>query len=317
VKLLSPVNDFVFKRIFGDRRNTAVLAAFLKAALSLPDKEFDHLTIIDPHLKRESAAGKAGILDVKVHTASGIVINVEIQIVTSPELRKRFVFYPAKMITEQAVRGKGYDIIERVISIIIMDDVLIPEDVDYYNEYAILNKKTGTVFSDLLTIAVLELPKLPEKPDGRGIWPWGRFFRSRSEEELRMAVKADTGAGVGQAMAVLMELSEDERARLLAESREKFLWDHWGREKHQYSMGLEEGLAKGTETGRQMGLEAGMERGREEGLEEGMAKGTERGRQMGREEGRRETAKRLRAMGLPADQIAAATGLDPVVIDAL
>jgi hypothetical protein len=26
MKLLSPVNDFVFKRIFGDRRNTAVLA---------------------------------------------------------------------------------------------------------------------------------------------------------------------------------------------------------------------------------------------------------------------------------------------------
>jgi hypothetical protein len=56
---------------------------------------------------------------------------------------------PHKMITEQAVRGKGYDVIERVISIIIMDDVLIPEDVDYYNEYGIMNKKTGTVFSDL------------------------------------------------------------------------------------------------------------------------------------------------------------------------
>jgi predicted transposase/invertase (TIGR01784 family) len=256
---------------------------------------------------------------VKVHTTSGIVINVEIQVITSPELRKRFVFYPAKMITEQAVRGKSYDIIERVISIIITDDVLIPEDVDYYNEYGIINKKTGTVFSDLLTIAVLELPKLPEKPDGRGIWPWGRFFRSRNEEELKMAAKGDVG--VGQAMAVLMELSEDEQTRVLAESREKFLWDQWGREKHQYNMGLEEGLAKGTETGRQMGLEAGMERGREEGLEEGMAKGTERGRRMGREEGReegrRETAKRLRAMGLSTDQIAAATGLDPEVIDAL
>jgi predicted transposase/invertase (TIGR01784 family) len=128
VKLLSPVNDFVFKRIFGDRRNTAVLAAFLKAALDLPDREFDHLVIIDPHLKRESVAEKAGILDVKVHTTSGIVINVEIQVVTSPELRKRFVFYPAKMITEQAVRGKGYDAIERVISIIIMNDILISDE---------------------------------------------------------------------------------------------------------------------------------------------------------------------------------------------
>jgi predicted transposase/invertase (TIGR01784 family) len=162
-----------------------------------------------------------------------------------------------------------------VISIIIMDDILIPEEVDYYHEYGILNKRTGTVFSDLLTIAVLELPKLPEEPDGREIWRWGRFFRSRNEEELKMAAEAD--AGVGQAAAVLMELSEDERTRLLAESREKFLWDQWGREKHQYSMGLEEGI----------------------------------------ERGRRETAKRLKAMGLPVDQIAAATGLDPEAIEAL
>ncbi|MDR1618390.1 MAG: Rpn family recombination-promoting nuclease/putative transposase [Treponema sp.] len=117
------------------------------------------------------------------------------------------------MITEQAVRGKGCDIIERVISIIIMDDVLIPEDADYYNEYGMPNRKTGTVFSDLLTIAV------PEQPDGRGIWSWGRFFRSRSGEELKMAVKADTGAGIGQAMAVLMEPSEDERARRTADAR--------------------------------------------------------------------------------------------------
>jgi predicted transposase/invertase (TIGR01784 family) len=134
---------------------------------------------------------------------------------------------------------------------------------------------------------VLELPKLPEEPDGREIWRWGRFFRSRSEEELKMAAEAD--AGVGQAMAVLMELSEDERTRLLAESREKFLWDQWGREKHQYSMGLE----------------AGREEGRQVGLEEG------------RQVERRKTAKRLKTMGLPVDQIAAATGLDPEAIEAL
>jgi hypothetical protein len=29
-----------------------------------------------------------------------------------------------------------------------MDGILPPEDVDYYNEYGILNKKTGTVFSE-------------------------------------------------------------------------------------------------------------------------------------------------------------------------
>jgi predicted transposase/invertase (TIGR01784 family) len=112
--------------------------------------------------------------------------------------------------------------------------------------------------------------------------------KQHSEDKGRESaakLQAQNAERFGPALAVLMELSEDERARLLAESREKFQWDQWGREKHQYSMG------------------------REEGLEEGLTKGMERGR--------RETAKRLRAMGLPVDQIAAATGLDPEVIDAL
>jgi predicted transposase/invertase (TIGR01784 family) len=40
----------------------------------------------------------------------------------------------------------------------------------------------------------------------------------------------------------------------------------------------------------------------------------EEAREDGREEGRRETAKNLKAMGLSAEQIAAATGLSPVEI---
>jgi predicted transposase YdaD len=40
-------------------------------------------------------------------------------------------------------------------------------------------------------------------------------------------------------------------------------------------------------------------------------------REEGREEGRRETAGNLKSMGLPVERIAAATGLDPAVIDGL
>jgi predicted transposase/invertase (TIGR01784 family) len=109
-RILSPKNDFVFKLIFGDRRNTDILAEFLKAALKLPTEEYDHLVIGDPHLKREFEDDKMGILDVKVHTKNGIVINVEIQVVSSPELRDRIIVYVAKMLTEQVKRGDTWDI---------------------------------------------------------------------------------------------------------------------------------------------------------------------------------------------------------------
>jgi hypothetical protein len=41
--------DYVFKRIFGDQRNTDILAAFLMAALNLSEEEVDQIAIVDPH----------------------------------------------------------------------------------------------------------------------------------------------------------------------------------------------------------------------------------------------------------------------------
>ena len=49
-KPLLPVkSDFVFKLIFGDQRNTDILAAFLKSVLDIPDAEYDRLTIVDQY----------------------------------------------------------------------------------------------------------------------------------------------------------------------------------------------------------------------------------------------------------------------------
>ena len=65
--------------------------------------------------------------------------------------------------------------------------------------------------------------------------------------------------------------------------------------------GREEGLAEGLEKGREKGLAEGLEKGREEGLAEGL--------EQGRAEVRRETARRLRDMGLPPEQVARGSGL--------
>ena len=62
-KPLLPVkSDFVFKRIFGDQRNVDVLADFLKSVLDIPDEEYKSITVIDPHIKKESKNDKYGIL---------------------------------------------------------------------------------------------------------------------------------------------------------------------------------------------------------------------------------------------------------------
>ncbi|MDR1301207.1 MAG: Rpn family recombination-promoting nuclease/putative transposase, partial [Treponema sp.] len=107
--IMLPKIDFAFKLLFGDRRSKNILADFLKAVLpSLAEEEFEELTIADPHLKREFSGDKLGILDVKVRTAGGKSIDIEIQIAVMPEMRSRISYYLSNMITEQIGMGGHY-----------------------------------------------------------------------------------------------------------------------------------------------------------------------------------------------------------------
>jgi predicted transposase/invertase (TIGR01784 family) len=237
-----PSFDFIFKLVFGDQRNINILAAFLIAALNLPEEEFDHLVIIDPHLKREFPDDKMSILDVKVHLKHGMIINVELQVETSQDLRKRIAFATAKMLTEQIKRGEEYNKVERVVSIVICGGVLLSEEAGYYNTYSIRNAQSGTEFTNLLEINILESAKLPPVPDDGRLYDWGRFFRAKTAEELAMAGERDPA--IREATAVVMELNEDERARLLAEARWKWKMDHAALERQHYREGVEETEAK-------------------------------------------------------------------------
>jgi predicted transposase/invertase (TIGR01784 family) len=238
-----PSFDFIFKLVFGDQRNIKILTAFLIAALNLPEEEFDHLAIIDPHLKREFWDDKMSILDVKVHTKHGVIINVEMQVETSQDLRKRIAFATAKMLAEQIKRGDEYRRVERVASIVICGGVVLSEVAGYYNTYSIRNAQSGAEFTDVLAINILEPGKLPPGPDEGRLYDWGRFFRAKTAEELAMAGERDPA--IREATAVVMELNEDERAQLLAEARWKWKMDHAALERQHYRNGLTEGQQQG------------------------------------------------------------------------
>ena len=69
----------------------------------------------------------------------------------------------------------------------------------------------------MLEVHVLELPKLPKNADGTEIWDWMKFISADKKEELDMI--AQKNPRVKKAVARLMELSQDERTRMLYESR--------------------------------------------------------------------------------------------------
>jgi predicted transposase/invertase (TIGR01784 family) len=255
--------------------------SFLQAVLDLPAQDYEEITIIDPHLKRESETDKLGIIDVKLRTKSGKVIDIEIQVADAPDFRERIVLYNSKMVAGQIGRGDQYAAIKRVISIVITDFVLLPEEAAYHNVYRLLNTKTHTPFTDLIEYNILELSKLPAEDGQSDLWMWMKFLTCEKREEFEMV--AERNPQVKKAVAFLMELSEDERTRMLEEAREKERRDWASR----------------------------MRGAREEGISQGIVQGISQGIVQGALKRAVESAVRLKKLGVPLGTIAEGTGLSP------
>ena len=77
---LRPLNDFIFKKLFGETENIDNLKSFLNAVLN-KDKtqELVELEIInEKELTTDNIQDKKGIIDVLAKTSDGTNINIEV-----------------------------------------------------------------------------------------------------------------------------------------------------------------------------------------------------------------------------------------------
>lgn len=230
-KMFLPVkSDVIFRLFYADERNTEFLISLLKSILRLPEDDYNEIEIADPHLLREFDGDKLGIIDVKLYTKTRKIIHIEIQLkVTPEELQKRVILYDAKLIAEQVKSGDGYDVIRKVVSIIITEEDLIPDSQQYHHRFTLYDSNAGVEFSDILEINTLELRKLPESTDGTELYDWAKFIAAETEEEMTMV--AERNPVVNKAVVKFRELSADERTRDLFERREKARRDQVARER--------------------------------------------------------------------------------------
>ncbi len=232
--LLSPVNDHVFKRVFGGHLN--VLADFLAAVLNLPVISQD-LTVIDPHSLSNKRDDKISVLDVKVRSKEFGDIDVEVQVEMHHDLWKRWQYYTSKMYTEGIRSGEAYSSLKHAVSIVILDGCLIKGDAAYHHRFRLYDAENKLAYPDSMEINLLEIPK--RKDDGTALSRWLKFFAARSEEDFMSL--AQMNPAMDEAWGVIKYLSGDEQERALAESREKARRDLVA----MYDTGREEGREEG------------------------------------------------------------------------
>jgi hypothetical protein len=66
---------------------------------------------------------------------------------------------------------------------------MLPDFPSYLNRFMLRDEK-GRLFTDLLEVCIVELPKLPKEDDGTAAWPFLQCFKCESVKETEMLAKS-------------------------------------------------------------------------------------------------------------------------------
>ncbi|NMA95985.1 MAG: Rpn family recombination-promoting nuclease/putative transposase [Clostridiales bacterium] len=288
--LLKPLNDLVFKALFGrDEANSKIiLIDLLNELLKLKGKDrIEEVVYLNPFTLKEYSDDKGSIMDLKVKTETGERINVEVQLNNVDDFRKRSLYYWAKMYAETINEGESYINLRKSIVINLLDFNLIDETENYHTIYRIIEKDEGFKLTDDLEIHYIELKKfekqMEKEKDCReleGIELWLSFIKNTGEEGSYTLIDTLTERSekIKMAKEMLEKISANELMRQKYYAKEKARLDEISRIKFAEQKGMERGMERGMQQGMERGMERGMQQGMERGMERGIKQGIAKGK---------------------------------------
>ena len=246
MRKVKPLNDFIFKKIFGEKGNEDILISFINAVLKRTKKEpIVEIEIIDnKQLTKELILDKTGIIDVRAKTSKGENIDIEVQLTDQGNMDKRTLFYLGKMYLENIKQGEDYTSLEKVITINILDFEFLGTE-SYQSSFHLWEDlEKDYMLTDVVEIHFLELPKFRKKKDkdyrDNAIERWLMFLeKDISETTLKELMSLDTA--IEKAEQKIEYLSSDEEAMRIYYERERSLHERANMISSAEERGREEG----------------------------------------------------------------------------
>jgi predicted transposase/invertase (TIGR01784 family) len=279
--------DSVFKTTF--TRPTPSSQRALKCLISaLIESSVEVLDVVANELPAGGGGNRQTSYDLTVRFDRDKVANIEITLTPRNFETVRIEYCAARLYTNQVVGSKKKNLggLSDTYQISIVGGKRLFNDDAAIHHFEYYDSARKVIFGGQTKIIIVELEKaegLLAKPvaEMSAAERWTVFFRYVGDPRKRAVINEIVAAEEGVAMAGedLLTISRDEAERARFESEFKYELDR----------------------------QCELVDARRDGLAEGERIGLEKGRA----EQKRETVRRLKAMGLPPDQIAQATGLDP------
>ena len=281
-RFIDPRVDWAFKRIFGSEDTKECLITFLNGLFE------DELVIKDVTFAKTEKLGlrpddRGVVFDVYCITNEDKHIIVEMQKKEQEYFADRALYYTARAIVQQGIRGVWDYHLAPVYTVCFMDFVLdSPILKKFRTDLVLTDLQTHQRVSDRMRIVYLQLPLFDKHTEAECMDIFDCWIYIMKNMNMFEQMPFSEKYPVFRKLAEIGDLRKLSREELeLYDEDIKNMRDIYATRKFDEKRGMEKGMAKG----------------RAEGKVEGKA------------EGKAEVARNLLAMGMPWSQIMQATGL--------
>ena len=158
---LKPTNDFVFKKLFGEKKNVDILKDLIQSIL--PELKIAKVVVNkDVSLERKLITDKLGILDVMATLNNNTKINIEMQVEDLHNTVERSIFYQSGVYHESLAKGVSYINAVKTIGIWITNYDVFKEGP--FHEIARLKRDyENIILTDKYELHYIQLSKFKKK----------------------------------------------------------------------------------------------------------------------------------------------------------
>ena len=244
-KKYNPLNDILFKFVFGKEERKEITISFLNAALGREGK--DEITDIKFRNSEFSALAeneKSTRLDIFCTTQIEEKIDVEIQINNRKNIEKRTLFYWSNMYLSGHKKGQDYNELKPSITINLLNYNNFDATEPMHSMFAVYNMNTGKKLCNDLELHFFELKKFQKKPIAElsRIERWMAYFSNKLDvSELQELGMQDSK--IKDALDASDRFMDDLDERLAYVNREMAMMDYKSDTEGYYMDGFAEGKA--------------------------------------------------------------------------
>jgi len=270
VKLLDPKNDYVFKKIFGEKGDEDILMSLINSILR-GNPVIKELELLNTEYPKEGIENKGCHFDILAKTDNGISINIEMQYRKNRNLKDRIIYYSDRINVNEYKVGQQYGD-RKIISIWVFANNFTEREEPISEIFPCFKENKNDkweVFTENKRIILFELQKYKvDNENFRDILSgWVNFLQT--PEILDNDIIKPNNKELEKAIEKLEYISKNQQDKYIIDSFNDYERDYYNDLNYEKQEGIKEGLEKGIKEGLEKGLKEGLDKGLKEGKEEG------------------------------------------------